>query len=285
MIAFLCLPISAMAIGQITQLIEIKNVLRGQEIQEILTLFNSENNEVEFTLEDEGDIDGWAKFYSMDDSKNPIEKIKAPAKGRIQAIVKLTIPEDVANGTYSGMINVLNKPKQSEDSNKKTTVAQKVSRRVLIEVSDQEIIECKAFVIPVSYSVGQGEPLKIKIVYNNRGNVKIKPNAQLKISFNGEQIHNAIYPYPENEEAVKPLSQKEIFVEWSANDLEKGKHNAQVDILLNGKIIQEESFGFNVGSGKVLGASYFEKTGAKVAVAVIILAIGIAFVIIKKKDF
>lgn len=130
-----------------------------------------------------------------------------------------------------------------------SNVSQRVDREVSITVSDKEIIALNVSVIPASYDLATGKPLKIRLIYDNQGNVAIKPDVQLKISRDGQPIYNAIFPYPENEEAVRPQQIKELPapIEWSTAGQPSGKYQAEIKVLVNGQMIKENSFRFSVG--------------------------------------
>lgn len=234
-----------------TKPIIIKNVLRGQEITATLYLFNSEDKEIAYQLKAEGEIAGWATFYKIDDAKlaDPISEIQIPAESRLDATVKFKIPEDAPNGDYAGEVAVFTEPEKNQEQNEMTVgVFQKVGREVLITVTDKENVEVETTIIPFKYGIGKDEPLKIKVIYDNLGNVSVKPNVQLKISKNGNTVFNAIFPYPENEEAVKPKTRKTIpLIEWQTAGQEEGKYQAEVKILLGGEVIKEDKFRFAVG--------------------------------------
>lgn len=243
---------SAGAIGQITEPIVIKSAMRGQSATAILTILNSEDKEIKVDLKAEGQITGWATFYDINDKNmvNPISQLSLPIKAYQDAMVKFEIPKDAPNGVYTGVIGVASIPeKNASTTESSSSVSQRIDREVSITVSDKEIIALNVSVIPASYDLTEKESLKIRIIYDNQSNVAIKPDAQLKISRDGQPIYNAIFPYPENEIAVKPQEIKELPapIEWSAANQPVGKYRAEIKILVNGQTVKEEGFGFSIG--------------------------------------
>ena len=245
---------NVLAIGQMTKPIIIEDILRGQEFTDTLILVNSEDEEVAYGLISEGEIKDWVSFYNIEDKnlENAITEIKIPAKSNIEATVKFVLPNDLPNGQYIGEVVVTFTPwSDSETDGSSATVSQRVGRQVSITVTDEEITDFTTAVIPLEYDVKQNEALKIKFIYENNGNVFIKPDVQLKIFKDGESIFNAIFPYPENEEAVKPKTRKELaLIEWQAGGQEDGIYRAELKIMLNGDVIQEEDFRFTIGYTK-----------------------------------
>ncbi len=247
------LPQTIFGIGQMIEPIVIKDVLRNSEVTDTLVLFNSEDKEVVYQLKAEGEINGWASFYKIDDKnlENPITEISIPAKSRVKAIVKFTIPEDTPNGKYTGEVAIITAPAKDEEAGKMAiNVLQRVGREVSITVTDEEVLKFETTIIPLRYGVGENEPLQVKVIHDNQGNVSIKPDIQLKIIKNGGNVFNAIFPYPEDEKPVRPLERKVMssLVEWQTAGQDDGQYKAEVKILLDGEVTDKSDFGFTVGT-------------------------------------
>jgi hypothetical protein len=269
------LPQTVLGIGQMTEPIVVKDVLKGQEVVATLNLFNSEEEATVYGLKAEGEIADWASFYQIGDKNlvNPITEIQIPAQSFINALVKFKVPADAPNGDYQGEVILFNGvAEEAKEGEVNTTVFQSIGRDVSITVTDEEIIKLETAIIPVKYAVNQNEPLQIKVIYENLGNIIIKPDLQLKILKDEKVIYNAIFPYPEDENAVKPLERKELtsLIEWQTIGQENGEYRAEIKILYQGDLIQEESFRFNVGI--VINASQFLAAVAKIGGGNIIAA-------------
>lgn len=249
----LFLPQFTLAIGQMTKPIVFEDVLRGQEVQETLLLSNSEEKEVVYGLMASGDIKDWTTFYSTDNLENSIKEIKIPAKSQINVLVKFNVPKDTPNGTYTGQAAIFINPEQGDQTKEmNVAVGLSVGREVTINVTDKENIKFETTIIPLKYAIGKGKPLNIKVIYDNQGNVSIKPDIQLKITeiSTGNVVQNVIYPYPENEEAVKPFERKEFknLIEWQTTGQENGKYKAEIKVIFNGVTYKEKSFRFDIGT-------------------------------------
>lgn len=247
----LILPNSVFAIGMMTKPIIIDNALRGEIIQETLTI-DGIDKDASFELTAGGEIKNWAKFYKIDDLENPITTIQISANSRINAVVKFTVPEDAPNKTYEGTVAVLSAPeKDGQSEEMSVAVGLRIDREVSITVTDKEIIGFSTAIIPENYNVNPGKLLKIKVIFDNQGNVSIKPDIQLKILKDNTVVHNAVYMYPETEEPAKPRERKTIenFIQWSTNGQEKGYYRAEAKVLLNDEIKDEQSFRFTIGYG------------------------------------
>ena len=281
---------SVLAIAQRTEPIIIEDALRGQETFDTVSVFNSENEEVLFGLRAEGEIKDWMTFYKIDDSdlENPIDQVLVSAKSTVKAKVRFIVPDDTPNGEYSGEIVVMTMPQEKEETEGvSTSVRLRIGRQVAISVTDQENIEFDAAIIPEEYEIIKGEPLKVKVIYSNLGNVLIRPDIKLKIIKDEKVIHNAIYLYPEDEVAVKPRTERTLsFVEWQTSGQETGFYKAEVEVLLNDKVYQATDFRFSILSGSVLGISIgnFTINWWMMAIALLIIIVAIAIMVVKKRQ-
>jgi len=258
--AFVCavvsfvVPQSVLGIGQMTEPIIFEDILRGQEIFETLILFNSEGEDVVFHLEATDEINGWATFYDLEDKnlETPLTKVTLVKESRLRLQTKFEVPSDIPNGTYSGAIAVIKIPEASEADGVSTIVKQRVDREVSITITDQEVIALETTIIPEKYAVKKDESLKVKVFYHNKGNIVIKPNLEIKVIRinDNNTVFNAIFPYPDNEESVKPLEKKEFidFINWSTIGQEKGKYRVNLNVLLDGGVVEEHSFRLVIGS-------------------------------------
>ena len=256
-----CFSQTAFGIAQLTQPIIFKDVLRGEELTTELKLINTEDKTATYQLKAEGDIAGWTSFYKIDDKnlENPITEIQVPANASIDATVKFNVPKDAPNGEYAGRSVIIAAPEKSSAGKGETSAAvfQKIGRQVSITVTDKELAALETDIIPVSYDVKKGEPLEIKIVHRNIGNISIKPDVKLKIvKISGDEkmvletVYNAILLYPEDEEPIAARVQKIMpLVEWQTAGQPSGKYRAELEIMLGGQTVKKHSFRFTIGFG------------------------------------
>jgi uncharacterized membrane protein len=90
------------------------------------------------------------------------------------------VPQDTPNGEYNGEIFITQAPKdKSKEGTSSVSIFQRVGREVKIVVTDKEITKIDTTLIPEKYDIKIGEPLKIKVIYENQGNISLKPDLQL----------------------------------------------------------------------------------------------------------
>lgn len=257
------MPLKTFGIGQTTDPIVIKNALRGNEYQQNMIIINTEKTDSTIALAGQGDAGKWAEFYKLNDFSAQLSELSMKS-GEVRSVsVVFKIPQDTPNGEYKGFISAIKKPDASSaNEGSSTTVSQKIDREVTIDVNDNEVVSFEVSVIPKTYDLAKGEMLEIRLVYDNRGNTSITPQAQIKIKKDDQTVYNSIYPYPEDKPGVKPGAVYEIpAIQIPTNNFEKGKFRAEMSFLVDGKTVFEKKFGFSVDmfssgdqAGVVLGA-------------------------------
>ena len=153
-----------------------------------------------------------------------------------------------------------------------------------ITVIDKEIIDMEVGVIPVSYQIDTGSPLKIRFQYYNKGNIDIKPEVrvQFKDIDQTKVLLTSVFPYPESEAAIKPLERKEIPTIEVPMSFADGRYWAFVSIIEKGESRFENKFRFQIGGPNVLGSTFTAITGGfnmwyVIIPLAILLILGIAF--------
>lgn len=282
----LLLPSNAHAIGQITEPIDIKNALREKIYNETITVVNTESAASTIQLSAEGDIASWVRFYKNAKDTNNITDVEVPANSRIDVITKFTIPAGTPNGSYHGNVGVFKKAGDSADDTEgsKSSLSQKIDREITVEVNDTENIIFDASLIPETYDLNQGQSLKIRVIYDNRGNVEIKPQIGLKIKQKEGVFYSAVFPYPDNQPGVGPYSIFEIpELEIPTSSLQNGKYKATFTIVEGNKFSINKNFTFSLGMVKAANTAVVASSGAYplgVSQATIVLITALALYLI-----
>lgn len=286
-------PLKTQAIGQISKPIVIKDALRGNSYQEEIVVFNTESVDLKIGLSAEGDIKNWVEFYKLDDKENSISEVEIKAKNNLKINAVIRISESAPNGEYKGLISATSKPDAlASSTDSQVVMAQKIDRPVTITVSDNQLIKFNVSVIPNSYDLAKDEPLSVRIIYDNQGNIDINPQIQVKIKKDGQTIHNVIYPYPENTNAVIPNSRQEIEpIVLQTTGYAKGRYVAEFDFLIGNESKLHKQFAFSSGiynRVSVLGVFKSFNRGNffnAIVLAGLLIIIGMAVILPKQKYF
>lgn len=289
--SFLVLPISASALGQMSAPINITNALRGAKINQEIIAVNGEAKPISVIFTGDGQIKDWVKFYQLSDLKNAVATTTIGAKANLNMIAIFSIPSDAANGEYKGVVSITSIPDKAEKTDQSSaSMAQKIDREVTIKVSDTEVISLEASVIPKSYDMKSGEPLSVRIIYDNRSNVSLSPSINFKIKQDDKTVYNVIYPYPESETAVNPQAIQEIpALEITTASLANGKYLAQLAFMRGDKVILEKQFSFSIGmQGSAFATKIADlldgKSGGLLALAALIIIVIIGMLVKKNID-
>jgi len=277
---------SVLAIGLVSDPIEINDVLRGQEIRDELRMQNSEKEKVDFSLSASGDISEWVTFYEDSEYNIPITEVEVGAKSKGKIYLIIRVPENIPNGEYEGGLSIKYDPAEKEQTSQTSTVvSQKATREVFLEVTDNEIIDFDVSVTPQIYILKENEPLTVNAFYHNKGNISIKPDLQIKVKKDGKILFNVLFPYPEDEESVKPLVSKKISTDLPMGGLELGEYRAEVEVSLNGEVVHKDDFSFIIESATASEENVAGTGKTEYAIIAVILAVVILLLIavIKKK--
>lgn len=249
LIVFFCVPTQTFAIGQITEPILIKDALRESSYDRTIIIMNTENNAQYIKMTAEGDIGEWVKFYATSKSTESVENVEVAAKSRKSIIARFTIPKTTPNGKYTGLVSVSTTPGQNESKvdESNSSVSQKIDREVTVEVSGEEVVDFDVSLISDKFDYQRGDLIEIRIIYDNRGNVDIAPQIDLKIKQNENTAYSAIFPFPDKESPIAPGSVTEISaLEIPSSSLQTGKYNAVFKINQGDRVL-EKDFTFSVG--------------------------------------
>ena len=131
-------------------------------------------------------------------------------------------------------------------------IVKRFGRDVSITVTDNQILDFNTIFIPVSYSVAQGDVFRVRMIHENHGNVDIKPNVELRISQNGEEIFKAVFPYPDNDDQIQPNERKEIEnqIEWRTKGYDLGNYDVTLSTFHDDKLNQKEEFMISIAAEK-----------------------------------
>jgi len=259
--SFLFFPKFVFALGQMTEPIVVENALRGEKIQKEIIAVNSDKNPIAVKFSAEGQIKDWAKFFLPEDLENSFVNTTIPAQNNLRVVVIINVPDDVLNGEYKGILSVTSVAGEKIESEESSAaVLQKIDREVTIIVSDHEEINLNTSIIPSTYDLEISEPLNVRIIYDNQGNVSLSPQIHLKIKKDDKNIYDVIYPYSEEEKAVNSKSQYEINpIKIQTIGWESGKYLAQLEFLHNNQVLSQKDFRFTIAQKDGLSVGGLDK--------------------------
>lgn len=248
-------PAAAGGLGVTPPTLELTDALKGDEYQRTVRLFNTMEEPTNLSLSTSGDISQWVTFYDQGDLTTPIENIAVPSKENASVLVRFSIPDDAANGTYSGSLHAETGPLGEEGGQ---SIRLRTSVTVTISVTGTQVLRGTVNQIEARYTE-IGLPLCIEVTFANTGNVVAQPDISVTIT----RDNKSVAQFSHGETAVAVDSQQIIKLEWDTSGSEAGDYLAAVDVSLGGSSITTKKLPFKIlprgsltGDGKLLSLDY-----------------------------
>jgi len=232
--------VKAIGIGVAPSEIKIHDAFRGEEYRKTITVSNADEHEATFSFNVSGECADWISFYKPEDITTPITSITIPGNEKREILVVFKIPNDAENRIYNSAIIVQRAPKAVEGG-VGAGVALKMPISVTIEVTGVqkltgEVRDIRTTDVEVNY------PLRIKVDFQNTGNVIARPLIEVAIVKDNMTIDTFTYA----DTAVKPNERKIISVEWDTTGREVGDYIAKVTVSLGGEILATKDLTFKL---------------------------------------
>ena len=230
---------STIGLGISPASIVVSDAFKGGTYERTITVSNTGDETGNFTLTAEGECTDWISFYKED---TPITEITIPGKGKIKVLVKFDIPQEIPNDDYTSTIYVQSVP--GEMSPGEGAVAHAIVRipsKVLIQITGTQIL--KGTVKSITTTDTEIDyPLKIKVLFQNEGNVIAKPKIAVAITKNGEFVDKFVH----DETGIKPDYEDTITVLWNTTGKQIGDYTADVEVSLGGEVLANKSLPFKI---------------------------------------
>lgn len=221
--------------------ITISDAFKGGTYERTLTIFNSGDETGTFGLTSKGECADWISFYKEDATATPITEITIPGKDKAKVLVKFDIPEDIANADYTSIIYAQSIPKGEVGEGMGAQAVIRIPSEILIQVTGTQIL--KGTVKSITAADTEIDyPLKIKVDFQNEGNVIAKPKIAVGITKNGELVDSFVH----DETGIKPAQEGTITVLWNTTGRDTGDYVANVAVSLGEELLATKDLPFKV---------------------------------------
>jgi len=221
----------------------VSDALKGGEYERTFTTYNTDNETGDFTFNAQGDGAEWLSYY-LPEGETPISTITIEGKSSQKILVKINIPEEAANGNYTPKIYIKSVPKELEATS--GAVAQAVVQipvSATINVTGTQILT--GIVKDISLNdIEIDYPLRIKVEFENTGNVIAKPTITVIIRSNTDNSIRSEEVYSDTE--IKPDTTDTIIIEHDTEGLEVGEYFAEITVTLNEAVLAQENIPFEI---------------------------------------
>ena len=231
----------AMGIAVAPSSMEITDAMRGGELQRMLTVFNPGDEVSGYTFNVTGEAGSWISFYEESDPLTPIEKVTIPGNGSAKILLKFDIPAEAPNRKHEATIFVATATAQEDEGSSGQAIKLGAPVDVTIMVTGTQILTGTVKSITI-IETEVNYPLRIKVEFQNTGNVVAKPKIEVKIAKNGTMIDK----FTHSETEVKVGSKELIPVEWDTTGKETGDYEANVTVSLGEEVLASKELQFKL---------------------------------------
>ena len=239
---FSAFSVSAWGVGIAPAELQITDALRGAEYERTVTVINTDEATAKYNLGTEGEAATWISFYELGTPDKPLETISIPGKENADVLVRFDIPMDVPNGIYQAVIYAETSPSEEKPGGETGAISVLwAPASVTIEVGGTQVLSGVVQSIHTD-DVEINYPLRLKVRFNNTGNIIANPQIGIKIIKNGFPIDE----FTSAETGVKAGQNETINVEWDTTGHEIGDYTASITVVLGGDIIGEEEVKFAI---------------------------------------
>jgi hypothetical protein len=241
-LALSCSTVQAVGLGASPGNINVPDALKGAEYERTFTAFNTADEDGDFELNATGPGSEWITFYKAEDPETPVTIIHIKGHDQQRILLKIKIAEDAANMEYTPTIYVQSVPPKLEGT--EGAVAQAVLRipvKATIQVTGTQIL--KGTVKSITTTDTEIDyPLKVKVLFQNEGNVVAKPKIAVAMKKDGKLVDSIVH----DETGIKPDCEDTITVLRNTTGRETGDYTADVDVSLGGEVLTTKSLPFKI---------------------------------------
>jgi len=236
----LCQQIPAAKVGVVPANISMKDVLKDTIYHKSIRIYNNGDEPISYELNASKNMKSWVTFFKSGDLTKPITEITVHDKEIV--IVEFLIPSNVANGEYTGTINVTTNPSGETKNDTSSKVLINFPVQVSLTTTGEQILTGNVTSLKVK-DTEVGQQVLFTCGFINTGNVIATPTIDISITRKGGfPIDNFTYA----KTSVDLDSGKEIIVPWDTTDREPGMYQASVSVFLDDKRLTQQNFTFEL---------------------------------------
>ena len=220
----------------------IDNALRGTEYFRTIGITNDADGARTFSLEASGETGAWVSFVDITDRTTPANKVHVPARSEGRVFLRLRIPADTPNGTYSGRILVVTAGGKVEDSSG-SAVNVNVGAEIGLTVVTTGTQRLGGELVDITVADTEtGHPLQVKSIIQNSGNVQARPQTAIKISTSATVVDESTL----EGDPIAPNETRTVVTEWDTAKAPPGAYLASVSVALGGNSLGSRQLRFRI---------------------------------------
>ncbi|MBU0646661.1 hypothetical protein KJ611_04320 [Patescibacteria group bacterium] len=235
--------VSAVGLGISPSVVEVDTLVRGMQFEKEVMLSRSEASEaLSFAVKGEGDIAQWVSTEFGDSFTIPAGQQRFPVT------VYVKVPEDAANGEYSGNVRFNAQPGEArEGSGNDVAVLVSAVLQLSLTVTGEQVMDYDVAALEIP-ALEEGWPLQLVMKIDNQGNVAALPSKveiEFWDKFKETKIDSTVIGDLSDAEPVGSFSEGEVIVSVE-HGLEIGQYWAMVKVYEGTEMIYEDEVIFDV---------------------------------------
>ncbi len=232
-------PAFALGVAVGPQVLTVNDALRGQEYEEVVTVTNPDTEDGNYVIRAEGAAGSWLSFYRYD-TKEPLDKFVVSGEGHFLVLIKIAVPGDAANGTYTAIIYVETAPVNMPGQGGSSAILQS---KVALTVSVTGTQKIAGAVTSITvHDTEIGVPARLAVSFQNAGNVAVNPRLDCQI----KQGESPVATLSQDQTTIKPGDTGDVVVEWDTTKAQTGDYTADISVSLSGNVLKTAKAAFKV---------------------------------------
>lgn len=225
LIAILCVMfmpfVSAALLGVNRVSMDFNDVLRSGYAEDYIVASTGSIDNISLYFEAQGDIKDWISF-----SPNSSEGVFMNANN--PGVVKVIVnpPSDARSGDYKGKILITTGPLGKQSGTMGTNIEVAFEVEVNVRVTDTEIISCSAGGFDIK-DAEIGSPIEFSASVGNNGNVRIRPDFQIKVYDQQQKKVVAVLNYSSSRDILPTIT--DTISAKIENALDVGQYWAEIN--------------------------------------------------------
>lgn len=220
----------------------IDNALRGTEYFRTIGITNDADGARTFSIEASGEAAAWVSFVDISDRTTPANKVDVPARSEGRVFLRLRIPADAPNGTYSGRVLIVTAGGKVEDSSG-SAVNVNVGAEIGLTVVTTGTQRLGGELVDITVADTEtGHPLQVKSIIQNSGNVQARPQTAIKISTSATVVDESTL----DGDPIAPNETRTVVTEWDTAKAPPGAYLASVSVALGGQSLGSRQLRFRI---------------------------------------
>ncbi|MFH0859883.1 MAG: hypothetical protein V1921_01650 [Candidatus Altiarchaeota archaeon] len=216
---------TAISIGAGPSSLDFQKMVRGGYSQKFITVSTAGDDNLTITLDVEGEINDWMTF-------EPGREFNLPGRSRLEVKAIVQPPEEIANGVYTGKIQLRAAPVSEVTEGTGFSVGAGVRLSVTVDITGEEIVDYKVKSVTVS-DTEVGYPVRFNITLENLGNVKVQPSVTFEVYADPDK-QNVLQTLEYSDLEILPTTTKSGILEIPTENMPVGRYWTDVTSDIGG---------------------------------------------------